>query len=77
VQSLSHKTQPSPLGIQPLEEQPALSNQQIPESRLPAQEQHMQEQSGKNVEGVKQAYEKDESIPFVLPFDSQDVTPDS
>jgi hypothetical protein len=77
AQSFGHKTQPSQSGIQPLEEEPVLSNQQIPESRLPAQEQHMQEQSGKNVEGVKQAYEKDESIPFVLPFDSQDVTPDS
>src|SRR5215207_6475828 len=72
VQSLSHKTQPSPLGIQPLEEQPALSNQQIPESRI-----HAQEQPGKSVKGVKQAYEKDESVPFVLPFDSQDVTPSS
>ena len=72
VQSLSHKTQPSPLGIQPLEEQPALSNQQIPESKI-----HAQEQPGKSVKGVKQAYEKDESVPFVLPFDSQDVTPSS
>jgi hypothetical protein len=72
VQSLSHKTQPSPLGIQPLEEQPVLSNQQIPESRI-----HAQEQPGKSVKGVKQAYEKDESVPFVLPFDSQDVTPSS
>jgi hypothetical protein len=77
VQSFGHKTQPSQLGIQPLEEQPVLSNQQIPESRLSAQEQHMQEQSGKNVEEDKQAYEKDKSVPFVLPFDSQDVTPDS
>jgi hypothetical protein len=72
VQSLSHKTQPSPLGIQPLEEQPALSNQQIPESKI-----YAQEQPGKSVKGVKQAYEKDESVPFVLPFDSQDVTPSS
>ena len=72
VQSLSHKTQPSPLGIQPLEEQPALSNQQIPESKI-----HAQEQPEKSVKGVKQAYEKDESVPFVLPFDSQDVTPSS
>jgi hypothetical protein len=77
VQSFGHKTQPSQLGIQPLEEQPVLSNQQIPESRLSAQEQHMQEQSGKNVEEDKQAYEKDKSVPFVLPFDSQGVTPDS
>jgi hypothetical protein len=37
----------------------------------------MQEQSGKNVEEDKQAYEKDKSVPFVLPFDSQGVTPDS
>jgi hypothetical protein len=72
VQSLSHETQPSPLGIQPLEEQPALSNQQIPESKI-----HAQEQPGKSVKGVKQAYEKDGSVPFVLPFDSQDVTPSS
>jgi hypothetical protein len=77
VQSFGHKTQPSQLGIQPLEEQPVLSNQQVPESRLSAQEQHMQEQSVKNVQGDKQAYEKDESVPFVLPFDSQDVTPGS
>jgi hypothetical protein len=77
VQSFGHKTQPSQLGIQPLEEQPVLSNQQIPESRLSAQGQHIQEQSGKNVEEDKQAYEKDESVPFVLPFDSQDVTPGS
>ncbi|HEU4823751.1 MAG TPA: hypothetical protein VFS97_10040 [Nitrososphaeraceae archaeon] len=28
VQSFGHKTQPSQLGIQPLEEQPVLSNQQ-------------------------------------------------
>ena len=77
VQSFGHKIQPSQLGMQPLEEQPILSNQQIPESRLSAQEQHMQEQSGKNIEEDKQAYEKDESVPFVLPFDSQDVTPGS
>jgi hypothetical protein len=77
MQDFGHKTQPSQLGIQPLEEQPVLSNQQIPESRLSAQEQHMQEQSGKNVEEDKQAYEKDKSVPFVLPFDSQDVTPGS
>jgi hypothetical protein len=77
VQSFGHKTQPSQLGIQPLEEQPVLSNQQVPESRLSAQEQHMQEQSVKNVQGDKQAYEKDESVPFVLPFDSQDITPGS
>jgi hypothetical protein len=77
MQGFGHKTQPSQLGIQPLEEQPILSNQQVPESRLSAQEQHMQEQSRKNVEEDKHAYEKDENVPFVLPFDSQDVTPGS
>jgi hypothetical protein len=36
-----------------------------------------QKQPRKNVNEAEQPHEKDESIPFVLPFDSQDVTPSS
>ena len=53
-----HETQPSPLYTQPLKQQPELSEQQASESTS-----HTQEQPSETQEG----------IPFVLPFDSQDV----
>jgi hypothetical protein len=55
-----HETQPSPLDIQPLKQQPELSEQQVSESTSYTQEQPSETQEG---------------IPFVLPFDSQDVIP--
>jgi hypothetical protein len=59
-ESFSHETQPSPLDIQPLKQQPELSEQQASESTSYTQEQPSETQEG---------------IPFVLPFDSQDVIP--
>jgi hypothetical protein len=56
--SFGHETQPSPLEIQPLKQQPELSEQQASESTSYTQEQPSETQEG---------------IPFVLPFDSQDV----
>jgi hypothetical protein len=68
IQSFSHKTQPLPSSeIQPLEQQqqPALSEQQAPGSTI-----YAQEQPRSSVNEVEQPYGKDNSIPFVLPFDS-------
>src|ERR671914_769887 len=58
--SFGHETQPSPLEIQPLKQQPELSEQQASESTSYTQEQPSETQEG---------------IPFVLPFDSQDIIP--
>lgn len=57
-EDFDHETQPSPLDIQPPKQQPELSEQQASESTS-----HTQEQPS----------EIQEDIPFVLPFDSQDV----
>jgi hypothetical protein len=57
-EDFGHETQPSPLDIQPPKQQPELSEQQASESTS-----HTQEQPS----------EIQEDIPFVLPFDSQDV----
>jgi hypothetical protein len=59
-EDFGHETQPSPLDIQPLKQQPELSEQQASESTSYTQEQPSETQ---------------EDIPFVLPFDSQDVIP--
>jgi hypothetical protein len=59
-EDFGHETQPSPLDIQPLKQQPELSEQQASESTSYTQEQPSETQEG---------------IPFVLPFDSQDVIP--
>jgi hypothetical protein len=72
VESFSQETQPSPSEIQPLDQQPASSEQQPPEPTT-----YTQEQLTKGVNEVEQPSMKDESVPFVLPFDSQDVTPNS
>jgi hypothetical protein len=72
VESFSQETQPSPSELQPLDEQPAFSEQQAPESTT-----YTQEQLRKGVNEVEQPSLKDESVPFVLPFDSEDVTPRS
>ena len=72
VESFSQETQPSPSEIQPLDQQPAFSEQQPPEPTT-----YTQDQLTKGVNGVEQPSLKDESVPFVLPFDSQDVTPNS
>jgi hypothetical protein len=72
VESFSQETQPSPSEIQPTDQQPAFSEQQPPESTT-----YTQDQLTKGVNGVEQPSLKDESVPFVLPFDSQDVTPNS
>jgi len=72
VDSFSQEIQPSRSQIQPLDEQPAFSEQQPPESTT-----FTQEQITKGVNEVEQPSLKDESVPFVLPFDSQDVTPNS
>jgi hypothetical protein len=74
VESFSQETQPSPSPseIQPTDQQPAFSEQQPPESTT-----YTQDQLTKGVNGVEQPSLKDESVPFVLPFDSQDVTPNS
>src|SRR5918999_4408236 len=58
--SFGHETQPTPLEIQPLKQQPELSEQQASESTSYTQEQPSETQEG---------------IPFVLPFDSQDIIP--
>ena len=57
-EDFGHKTQPSPLDTQPPKQQPELSEQQASESTSYTQEQPSEIQ---------------EDIPFVLPFDSQDV----
>ena len=57
-EDFGHETQPSPLDIQPPKQQPELSEQQASESTSYTQEQPSEIQ---------------EDIPFVLPFDSQDV----
>ena len=57
-EDFGHETQPSPLDTQPLKQQPELSEQQASESTSYTQEQPSETQEG---------------IPFVLPFDSQDV----
>lgn len=57
-EDFGHETQPSPLDTQPLKQQPELSEQQASESTSYTQEQPSEIQ---------------EDIPFVLPFDSQDV----
>ena len=57
-EDFDHETQPSPLDTQPLKQQPGLSEQQASESTSYTQEQPSETQEG---------------IPFVLPFDSQDV----
>jgi hypothetical protein len=72
VESFSQETQPSPSEIQPLDQQPASSEQQPPEPTT-----YTQERLTKGVNEVEQPSMKDESVPFVLPFDSQDVTPNS
>ena len=74
VESFSQETQPSPSPseIQPTDQQPAFSEQQQPESTT-----YTQDQLTKGVNGVEQPSLNDESVPFVLPFDSQDVTPNS
>ena len=72
VESFSQDTQPSPSQLQPLDQQPEFSEEQSPESTT-----FTQEQLTKGVNEVEQPSLKDESVPFVLPFDSQDVTPNS
>ena len=72
VESFSQDTQPLPSQLQPLDQQPEFSEQQAPESTT-----FTQEQLTKGVNEVEQPSLKDESVPFVLPFDSQDVTPNS
>jgi hypothetical protein len=57
-EDFGHETQPSPLDTQPPKQQPELSEQQASESTSYTQEQPSEIQ---------------EDIPFVLPFDSQDV----
>lgn len=57
-EDFGHETQPSPLDTQPPKQQPELSEQQASESTSYTQEQPSETQEG---------------IPFVLPFDSQDV----
>ena len=57
-EDFGHETQPSPLDTQPPKQQPELSEQQASESTSYTQEQPSEIQEG---------------IPFVLPFDSQDV----
>jgi hypothetical protein len=57
-EDFGHETQPSPLDIQPPKQQPEISEQQASESTSYTQEQPSEIQ---------------EDIPFVLPFDSQDV----
>ena len=59
-EDFGHETQPSPLDTQPLKQQPELSEQQASESTSYTKEQPSETQEG---------------IPFVLPFDSQDVIP--
>jgi hypothetical protein len=73
VQSSAPEAQPLPSEIQPLEQQqPTLSEQHAPKSTI-----YTQEQPRSRVKEIEQPYAKDNSIPFVLPFDSQDVTPSS
>ena len=72
VESFNHETQPSPSEIQPLDQQPAFSEQRALDSTT-----YAQEQLRKGVNEHEQPSLKDESVPFVLPFDSQDVTPNS
>jgi hypothetical protein len=72
VESFSQETQPSPSEIQPLEHQPTFSEQQAPESTT-----YAPEQLGKGGYELEQPSLKDEGVPFVLPFDSQDMTPNS
>ena len=69
-QSFNHEAQPSLSEIQSLGQKPTLSEQEAPESTIYTQEQH-----GKSANEMEQPYSKDDSMPFVLPFDSQDVTP--
>ena len=57
-EEFGRETQPSPLDIQPPKQQPELSEQQASVSTSYTQEQPSEIQ---------------EDIPFVLPFDSQDV----
>jgi hypothetical protein len=72
VESFSQETQPSQSEIQPLDQQPPFSEQQEPESTT-----YEPEQLTKGVNEVEQPSLKDQSVPFVLPFDSHDVTPNS
>jgi hypothetical protein len=72
VESFSQETQPSQSEIQPLDQQPPFSEQQEPESTT-----HVPEQLTKGVNEVEQPSLKDQGVPFVLPFDSHDVTPNS
>jgi hypothetical protein len=72
VESFSQDTQPSQSQLQPIDQQPEFSEQQAPESTT-----FTQEQITKGVNEVEQPSLKDEGVPFVLPFDSQDVTPNS
>jgi hypothetical protein len=72
VESFSQEPQPSSSEIQPLDQQPPFSEQQEPESTA-----YVPEQLTKGVNEVEQPSLKDQSVPFVLPFDSQDVTPNS
>jgi hypothetical protein len=69
VQSFSQPAQLSS-GIQPLEQEPALLEQKAPKSMI-----HTEERHGKSANEIKQPYDKDGSMPFILPFDSLDVTP--
>jgi hypothetical protein len=72
VESFSQETQPSQSEKQPLDQQPPFSEQQEPESTT-----YEPEQLTKGVNEVEQPSLKDQSVPFVLPFDSHDVTPNS
>jgi hypothetical protein len=72
VESLSQETPSSPSETQPLDHQPTFSEQQAPESTT-----YAPEQPRKYVNELEQPSLKDKGVPFVLPFDSQDMTPNS
>jgi hypothetical protein len=62
VQRFSHPAQSS-LGLGSLEKQPALTERKEPESMIYTQERH-----GKSPNEIKKPYDKDVSIPFILPL---------
>jgi hypothetical protein len=69
VQSFSQPAQLSS-GIQPLEQEPAILEQKAPKSMV-----HTEERHGKSANEIEHPHNKDGSLPFILPFDSLDVTP--